>query len=94
MVTYTKLGGTSLARQLFEVYKDGPFDDGRSALLYMVKHFEKHVGDGLSWMASWLRQKKITMIEPRLNEMPHHLSSLEWNVRPTQFPVSGIHGNC
>ena len=25
----------------FEVYKDWPFDDGRSSLLHMVKHFEK-----------------------------------------------------
>ena len=43
-----------------EVYKDWPFDDGRSALLYVVKHFEKHGGDGLSWLASWLRQKEMT----------------------------------
>ena len=38
----------------FEMYKDWSYDDGRSALLYMVKHFEKHGGDGLSWLASWL----------------------------------------
>ena len=41
----------------FEIYKDWPVDDGRSALLHMVKHFEKHGGDGLSWLASSLRQK-------------------------------------
>ena len=41
MVTYTKLCGTSLAMATFEVCKDWPFDDGRSAQLYMVKHFEK-----------------------------------------------------
>ena len=40
----------------FEIYKDWPFDDGRSALLYMVKHFDKHGGDGVSWLASWLRR--------------------------------------
>ena len=28
------------------------------------------------------------------NEMPHHLSSLEWNVRPAQLPVFGFNGNC
>ena len=32
----------------FEICKDWPFDDGRSAPLYMVKHFEKHGGDGSS----------------------------------------------
>ena len=82
MVTDTKLGGISPARQLeatFEVYKDWPFDDGRSALLYMVKHFEKHGSDGLSWLVSWLRQKEINEHERASIEMrvPHHLSSLE-----------------
>ena len=43
----------------FEIYKDWPFDDGRSALLYMVKRFEKHGGDGSIWLASWLRQQEI-----------------------------------
>ena len=58
MVIDTKHGGISLARQLLRS-KDWLFDDGRSALLYMVKHFEKHGGDGLSCLPSWLRQREI-----------------------------------
>ena len=58
MMTDTKLGGISLARQPLRSCKDWPFDDGRSALLYMVKHLEKHGGDGLGWLATWLRQKR------------------------------------
>ena len=63
----------------FEISKDWPFDDGRSALLYMVKHFEKHGGDGLSWLASWSRQKEIseherTAIEVRCLITCLHLS--------------------
>ena len=42
----------------FEIYKDWPFDDGRSALLFMIKHFQKHGGDGLSWLASWVATKR------------------------------------
>ena len=53
----------------FEISKDWPFDDGRSALLYMVKHFEKHGGDGLSWLASWSRQKEISEHERTAIEM-------------------------
>ena len=52
-----------------EIYKDWPFDDGRSAVLYMVKNFEKHDGDGLSWLASWLRQKEISENERTSIEM-------------------------
>ena len=64
----------------FEISKDWPFDDGRSALLYMVKHFEKHGGDGLSWLASWSRQKEIseherTSIEVRCLVTCLHLSA-------------------
>ena len=53
----------------FEIYKGWPFDDGRSALLYMIKHFEKHGGDGLSWLASWLRQKEVNEHERTSIEM-------------------------
>ena len=35
----------------------------------MVKHFEKHGGDGLSWLASWLRQKEMNEHERRSVEM-------------------------
>ena len=52
-----------------EVFQDWPLDDGRSALLYMVKHFEKHGGDGLSWLASWCRQKEINEHERTTIEM-------------------------
>ena len=76
----------------FEISKDWPFDDGRSALLYMVKHFEKRGGDGLSWLASWSRQKEIS--EHERTEMSRYLSSPEWNVRPAQSPMFGLNGNC
>ena len=52
----------------FEIYKDWPLD-GRSALLYMVKHFEKHGGDGLNWLASWSRQKETSEDERTSIEM-------------------------
>ena len=63
----------------FEVYKDWPFDDGRSALLCMVKHFERHGDDGLNWLACWLRQNEIyeherTLIEMRCLITCRHLS--------------------
>ena len=63
-VTDTQLGEISHREATFEISWDWPFDDGRSALLYMVKHFEKHGGDGLSWLASWSRQKEISEHEP------------------------------
>ena len=66
----------------FEVYKDWPFDDGRSSLLYMVKHFEKHGGDGLSWMAGWLRQNEM-------NE--HERTSIEMKCLITCLYVSGTY---
>ena len=53
----------------FEISKDLPFDEGRSALLYMVKHFEKHCGDGLIWLASLSRQKEISEDERTSIEM-------------------------
>ena len=49
-----------------EIYKCWPFDDARSSQLYMVKHFEKHGGDGFSWLASFCCDKKrsTNMNEP------------------------------
>ena len=71
------------ARQAaFEIYKDWPFDDGRSALLYMVEHFEKHGADGLRWLASWLRQKDM-------NE--HERTSIEMKCLITCLHVSGTY---
>ena len=46
----------------------------------MVKHFEKHGGDGLSWLASWLRQKEI-------NE--HERTSIEMRCLITCLHLSG-----
>ena len=75
-LTDTKPGEISPVRQLLS----WPFD-GRSALVYMVKHFEKHGGDGLSWLASWSRQKEIieherTAIEMRCLVTCLHLSGM------------------
>ena len=66
----------------FEGYKDWPFNDGRSALLYMVKHFEKRGGGGLSWLASWLRQKEM-------NE--HERTSIEMKCLITCLHLSGTY---
>ena len=66
----------------FEIYKDWPIDDGRSALLYMVKHFVKHGGDGLSWLANWLRLKEI-------NE--HERTSIEMRCFITCLYLSGTY---
>ena len=80
----------------FKIFKDWPFDDGRSAQLHMVKHFEKHGGDGLCWLASYLRQKEINEHERTSIEMKCLITCLHLsvNVRPAQFTVSGFNGNC
>ena len=77
---------TSLARiypeATFEISKDWPFDDGRSAFLCMVKIIEKHGGDGLSWLASWSRQKLIS---------EHERTSIEMRCLVTCLHLSGTH---
>ena len=43
MPVVTETAWRDFAREAtFEIYKYWPFDDGRSTLLYMVKHFEKN----------------------------------------------------
>ena len=64
------------------MYRDWPFDDGRSSLLYMVKHFEKHGGDGLSWSESRLRQNEM-------NE--HERTSIEMKCLITCLHLSGTY---
>ena len=89
MVTDTKLGGISLAKQHLRSTRIG--------LLMMVVcafvhgHIEKHGGDGLSWLASWLRQKEIDEHDRTSIEMR---CFIEWNIGPAQFSLFGLNGNC
>ena len=76
--------GSDFTREAtFEICKDRPFYDGRSALLYMVKRFEKHGCDGLSWLASWFRQKE--------ND-EHERISIEMRCLITCLHLSGTYG--
>ena len=86
----------ALVRQLLRSTRIGRLMMVGLALLYMVKHFEKHGGDGLSWLASWLRQQEIneherTSIEMRCLVTGLHLSG---TYDQLQFPMFGLNGNC
>ena len=50
-----------------------------------VKHFEKHGGDGLSWLASWLRQKEMNEHERTSIEMKWLITCLHLSGRYDQL---------
>ena len=63
----------------FERHADWPFEGERSAFLFMARHFEQHGGNGLQWLAMWVREKELhakerTAIEMRVLVSCLHLS--------------------
>ena len=67
-----------LAREVSSVkFPDWPFDDSNSQALHLIKHWDRHAEDGLSWLSKWLTDRGVSTTERTGIEMKCLISCLQ-----------------
>lgn len=52
------------AREVSSVkFPDWPFDDTNSQALHLIRHWDRHAEDGLSWLTKWLTDRGVSTTE-------------------------------
>ena len=61
----------------FAKFPDWPFEDSSSQSMYLVKHWDRHAEDGLSWLNKWFADRGVSPSERTGIEMKCLVTSLQ-----------------
>jgi hypothetical protein len=66
------------AREVSSVkFPDWPFDDTNSQALHLIRHWDRHAEDGLSWLTKWLTDRGVSTTERTGIEMKCLITCLQ-----------------